>query len=119
MAFNPGMYPPYPPLGIGQQPVNGLIPVNGRGGADAYPMPPNSAVALFDENEDIMFIKRTDGAGFPTVLSYRFEPLEQPAPEGAVTREEFDRLVAAVEKLTKEADDGEQPVPTEPEQPGQ
>lgn len=60
MAFNPGMYPPYPPLDIGQQPVNGLISVNGRGGADAYPMPPNSVVALFDENEDIVFIKKTE-----------------------------------------------------------
>lgn len=113
MVFNAGMYQPF---GVAQQPVNGLIPVNGRGGADAYPLPPNSAVALFDENEDIMFIKKTDGAGFPTVLSYRFEPLEQPAPEGAVTRDEFDRLVAAVEKLTKEAGNGEQPVPAEEQQ---
>ena len=48
---------------IQQEPQN-LIRVNGIEGARAYNMPPNSTVALFDGNEDIMYIKTTDGAGY-------------------------------------------------------
>lgn len=80
-------------------PVNGLVSVTGIEGAKAYQLPPNSSVALFDANEDIMYIKSTDGAGFPTVRPFRFEPIEQkPQPTG-ITREEFDALVAKVDAL--------------------
>ena len=65
-------------------------------GAKAYQMPPNSSVALFDEGEDIFYVKTTDGAGFPTVRAFAFTPIEinQPAkPQGEyVTREEFEEL---------------------------
>lgn len=44
-----------------------LIRVNGIEGAKAYQMPPNSTVALFDTNSALMYIKMTDGAGFPTI----------------------------------------------------
>ena len=46
-----------------------LIRVTGMDGAKAYQMPPNSVVPLFDADNDIMYIKSTDGAGFrPSVL---------------------------------------------------
>lgn len=41
-----------------------LTRVTGIDGAKAYQMPPNSTVALFDNNEDLMYIKITDGAGY-------------------------------------------------------
>lgn len=52
-----------------QQPVHGFVFVTGIDGAKAYQMPPNSEMPLFDStnNGDIMFIKTTDGAGFPTI----------------------------------------------------
>lgn len=37
-----------------------LIRVNGLQGAQTYQMAPNSTVALFDGNSDIMYIKQTD-----------------------------------------------------------
>ena len=47
-----------------------LTRVTGIDGAKAYQMTPNSTVALFDNNEDIMYIKTTDGAGFPTIRTF-------------------------------------------------
>lgn len=55
-------------------------------------MPPNSVAPLFDANEDILYVKSTDGAGFPTIRRFSFTPV----PDGDVssqyvTRVEFDR----------------------------
>lgn len=40
-----------------------LIRVTGMDGAKAYQMPPNSVVPLFDADNDIMYVKSTDGDG--------------------------------------------------------
>lgn len=53
-----------------------LIRVTGMDGAKAYQMPPNSVVPLFDADNDIMYIKSTDGAGFPTIRAFAFQPVE-------------------------------------------
>lgn len=50
-----------------EQPQN-LIRVNGLEGAKAYQMSANSTVALFDANNDLMYVKSTDGAGFPSII---------------------------------------------------
>ena len=40
--------------------------VNGRNGADAFRMAPNSSILLMDENDPIVWLKQTDGAGYAT-----------------------------------------------------
>lgn len=52
-----------------------LVRVNGIEGARAYQMGANAQVALFDANEDLMYIKCTDGAGFPSIRTFKFEEL--------------------------------------------
>ena len=47
-----------------------IIEVNGLEGAKAYQMQPNSRVALFDLSNMALFIKITDGAGFPTITEF-------------------------------------------------
>lgn len=93
-------YNPYTLQQTPQVPVSGfnsnrgeLIRVTGFDGAKAYQMPPNSNAALFDNNEDIFYVKTTDGAGFPTIRAFRFTPMEmtQQANE-FVTRDEFEKL---------------------------
>lgn len=76
------------------QMVNNLIRVTGMDGAKAYQMQPNSTVALFDSSEDIMYIKSTDGAGFPTIRTFGFAPIEQPANPGNdfISRAEFEQF---------------------------
>lgn len=83
-----------------------LIKVNGRAGADAFRLDaPNSMVALFDANEDIFFIKSTDGAGYPTVDTYRFSKAETAAPAhnfDFISRAEFDQFKSSLEEALKD-----------------
>nr|DAT76583.1 MAG TPA: hypothetical protein [Caudoviricetes sp.] len=91
------------PMGINMQnniPMNNslmLTRVTGLEGAKAYQMPANSTVALFDNNEDLMYIKTTDGAGFPTIRTFAFKEVvanNNTVQENAdyVTRDEFNKL---------------------------
>lgn len=133
MAYNPSLYNPYgqsQPYSLGQptwpyvpqtttaQPVNGLVSVTGMDGARAYPMPPNSSMPLFDNDNDLLYVKTTDAAGYPTIKTFRFESAE-PVKENIaeadyVSRSEFDELVEQVRKLVEKtartrraANDGE------------
>ena len=76
------------------EPAQNLVRVNGVDGAKAYQMPANSTVALFDANEDIMYIKTTDGAGFPAIRLFRFEELKQDTAQEVkqdyISRQEFE-----------------------------
>ena len=78
-----------------QQTAPGLIQVTGLEGAKAYPLAPNAEVALFDADRDVMYIKRTDAGGYPTIQAYQFSPVQEAAPSAQpeyVTRQEFDEL---------------------------
>lgn len=95
-AFNPyqfGQYGYQPSFSIPTQSTQ-LIKVSGMDGAKAYQMAPNSSVALFHESEDLLYVKSTDGAGFPTIRVFRFEPYDEPViePVKYVTLEEFNRF---------------------------
>ena len=103
---NPYISPFNNPNIIGNQnnePISNLIRVTGIEGAKAYQMQPNSTVALFDSNEDIMYIKSTDGAGFPTIRTFGFASIEEPkaSSNDFISREEF-------EQFKKEVLDGKQ-----------
>ena len=90
-----------------QQTAPGLIQVTGMEGAKAYPLAPNSVAALFDADRDVMYIKRTDAGGYPTIAAYEFKPLQEAAPSAQpeyVTREEFNELKEMIAN-------GKQPVP--------
>jgi hypothetical protein len=69
-----GMYQPYQMQGYNNyNQVQSLTRVNGIDGARAYQMGANSTAALFDSNDDILYIKTTDGAGFPTIRVFEFK----------------------------------------------
>lgn len=111
MAYNPQYYMPqyytYPQAQYqpqtAPQPVNGLVSVTGMEGAKAYSLPPNSSMPLFDADEDMLYVKTTDAAGYPTIKAFSFKPVEAPAEERPdyVTRADFDALVERIDKLTK------------------
>lgn len=88
LTNNYGMY--------NQNNVQNLIRVNGIEGAKAYQMYPNSTVALFDNNDDIMYIKTTDGANFPSIRKFAFTEVQDNTPtqkeQDYVTRTEFEQL---------------------------
>lgn len=95
-----------------QQTAPGLIQVTGLEGAKAYPMNPNTEVALFDGNRDVFYLKRTDAGGYPTIAAYEFKPLQEAAPTQQpeyVTRQEFEELRSLITaKRTKTAEKKEE-----------
>ena len=84
---------------------NNLIRVNGIDGAKAYQMPPNSTAALFDGNDDLMYIKITDGAGFPTIKIYKFSEVSNAVPitenTEFVNRNEFEQFKKEVSEYVQ------------------
>lgn len=86
------------------QPINSLIRVTGIDGAKAYAMPPNSVAPLFDDQNDILYVKSTDGAGFPTIRVFKFSPIETPQPETRdyISRSEFEEFKASIKTYLKE-----------------
>lgn len=88
---------------------HGFIRVNGIDGAKRFEMGPNQAVPLFDENDDVFFVKTTDGAGFPTLRRFRFfEETEQVQPANDyVTRQEFNNTL---QQLKEAIENGKQSV---------
>ena len=57
-----------------QQQSTHVTKVNGRAGAEAFNLPPNSDILLLDMNEPIIWFVMTDGAGYKTVTPYDFNP---------------------------------------------
>lgn len=73
-----------------------IIKVSGEGGARAYNMAPNSSALLLDETGSLVWLKTTDGAGFPTVTPYSISPYQ---PEPVVSDNNYKELLERVQKL--------------------
>lgn len=72
-----------------------IVQVNGYNGAEAYKMAPNSSIILMDINEPIIWLKITDGAGYPTITGYTISPLENK------TNDIEQRVQALEDKISK------------------
>lgn len=96
------MVPQMPTVQPYQQPVNGIVKVNGRESALQYQLPPNStSPALFDQSGTCFYIVSTDGTGMKTVECFDFKEHVEQQPvkiDGAefVSRTEYDQFVAKV-----------------------
>ena len=77
-------YAAYPQQNTGQyqmQPQQ-IVKVSGEPGARAYQMPANSSALLLDETAPVVWLKTTDGAGYPQLTPYKIEPFKQePEPD--------------------------------------
>lgn len=79
-----------------------VVRVNGRNGADSYPLPPNSSILMLDENEPVVWLKTTDGAGYPTVNAYNISPAQS---QEQIDNDRFTALegrIAALEGILNE-----------------
>lgn len=92
---------------------SGIIWVSGKQEADGYMIAPNSAVALWDQNNPVVYLRQADSTGKPSTKVYDLvERVNNPSPQQAVsqidptqfiTREEFsDAVHAAVEEVLAE-----------------
>lgn len=73
-----------------------ITKVSGRNGAEMYQMAANSSVLLLDETAPIVWLKTTDGAGYPTLTPYSITPYEPEKPADIKSLEE------RIEKLEEE-----------------
>ncbi len=77
-----------------------VVRVNGRNGANAYQMAPNSSILLLDETAPVIWLKTTDGASYPTITGYTITPLEEELSKDN-TYAELENRIAKLEEVVK------------------
>lgn len=86
--MQPQQLPANPMAGSAQ---NGMIWVSGRQEADGYLIAPNSAVALWDANNPVVYLRKADSTGKPSTVVYDLvertdAPPAQTAPQIDLSR---------------------------------
>ena len=77
--------------------------VNGRNGAEAYQLPPNSSVLLLDTSAPVVWLKTTDGASYPTITGYNISPIVEKSnqPAASAQLKQLEERVANIERILK------------------
>lgn len=82
---------------------NGIIWVGGKAEADGYLVAPNSAVALWDANNPVIYLRQADSTGKPSTKVYDLvERVENPSAQSTpavdftqfITREQLEDILA-------------------------
>lgn len=72
----------------------GIIWVSGKGEADGYLVAPNSAVALWDTNNPVIYLRKADSTGKPSTVVYDLvERTDNPAPQQSTPQIDMSRYV--------------------------
>ena len=82
-----------------------LNKVHGLDGAKQFQTVANGMYALFDDDDDVFYVKVTDKNNYPITLKrYRFVEEEEPAAPvtETVTKEEYSALVKEIDSLKEE-----------------
>lgn len=76
-----------------------IIKVNGREGANAYPLnTPNSSVMMLDINNPILYVKVSDGAGYCNITTYSISPFEQEI-KTSISTDDLEKRIKRLEDL--------------------
>ena len=82
------------------QPVQ-VVRVNGRNGAEAYAIGPNSSALLLDESGTLVWLCTTDGAGYKSISAYDITPHQAaPAPDYGSLETRIAKLEAIISERT-------------------
>ena len=76
-----------------------VIRVNGKNGAEAFQLAPNSSVLLLDETAPVVWLKTTDGAGYPTLSSYDIAPSLTPEQREQNRYDTLEKRISDLEAL--------------------
>ena len=83
---------PIAPAGAPQN--SGIIWVSGKGEADGYLVAPNSAVALWDANNPVIYLRQADSTGKPSTKVYDLvERTDNPVPQQAAPQVDLSQFV--------------------------
>lgn len=93
-SMQPQMVQPQVTPQMAQQQNNGIIWVSGKGEADGYLVAPNSAVALWDANNPVIYLRQADSTGKPSTKVYDLvERTDAPAVQQAPPQVDFTQFV--------------------------
>lgn len=85
-----------------------VIRVNGKNGADAFQLAPNSSVLLLDTSAPLIWLVQTDGAGYKTSTPYSIAPYK-PTPQVDESQNarvnELQTRISRIEEELKEFND--------------
>lgn len=101
-------YPTQMNVGATQPTQNtGIIWVQGEAGAKSYLVAPNTTVPLWDSETQTIYLKSADASGMPSmkVIDYTIRdvpPVKQAQGVAYVTKDEFDKLRAEVQKMMED-----------------
>jgi hypothetical protein len=70
-----------------------VVEVTGRSGAEAFLLGPDSSTLLLDNTAPIVWLVKTDGAGYKSLIPYDIKPHEEEKP--------VDHYKALEERITK------------------
>ena len=88
-------------------PKQEVVQVSGRNGAEMYQMGPNSSVLLLDSTAPMVWLKTTDGAGYPTITAYDIAPHQEPkSVDLAAIEERLSKLEEKINEQSKPDTDG-------------
>lgn len=94
------MLPNQPQVNV-QGPQMQVVRVNGRNGAQAFQIGPNSSALLLDESGTMVWLVTTDGASYKTVAPYDIAPHQDaPAPDFSGLESRIKRLEDFVNEYT-------------------
>lgn len=89
-----------------QQPQQAIAPqqtiqyTNGKKGAEAYQMAPNSSAILMDSNNPIFYLKMSDANGLCTIRTFEFkEKIEQKQEDVFASKEDVAKLENRLNEL--------------------
>ena len=104
-SYQPTFYNPYlyQPQTQQTQQNTGIVWISSEREAAMYPVAPNNAVTLWNQNEPVVYLKTADATGKPTLKTYDLverveKPVERQA-EGFATKEELAAVVGAVRDI--------------------
>ena len=109
MAYNYPVYTPYYPQYQTQQQNNSLIWVQGEQAAKSYLISPNTTIALWDSDDQKIYLKSADASGMLSIktLKYTIEEGGQPEPKVEYVRQEdFMKLKERLDHLYDELEGG-------------
>jgi hypothetical protein len=96
---NSGMYGQMA-MSNNQQPQS-VPQVTGKDGAMAYQLPPNSSALLMDNTAAIVWLVKTDSAGFKTAEAFDVTPHKQAEMARASTIEALEKRIEDIERRIK------------------
>ena len=104
--FNPYLYQQAPQAQAQQN--TGIVWIGSEREAAMYPVAPNGAVTLWNQNEPVVYLKQADATGKPTLRAY--DLVERPESSQDERKQEASKVVYATkeellalsEALTKE-----------------